>query len=151
MIEVRELATGEEWAMVRLARAMHDESPHYSAYPFVDGVLVEWCKLCITDDNWLCLVAWDGDLPIGFIAIGSVPMLFSTERTVDDLGLFVLPARRGSSAALRLYKTAEPWARTKGREMRMGITTGTNPEQAASFFTRLGFEQTGILLTKKFT
>ena len=135
--------------MLRMARAMHSESPTYAPHPFDEDVFLQWVGLCRDNDDWLCLIAWNELDPVGFVAIGAVPMLFSHERSVDDLGFFVMPKWRGTTAAIRLYRSMEPWAKSKGAVIRMGITTGTNQDQAARFFKRFGFEQTGILLTKK--
>lgn len=149
MIEVRELAAGEEQAVLHLARMMHQESPVYSPHPFEHDVLLGWIAMCRDNEDWLCLIAWDDGEPIGFIAVGCVPMLFSTARTVDDLGLFVIPEKRGTTAALRLLRNMEPWAVARGaRTIRMGVTTGTNEAQAVKFFERFGYRKTGTLLTK---
>lgn len=150
MMEVRSLQAGEDWHVVALAQAMHGESPHYSIYPFDGDVLASWARLCRENDDWLCLVAWEDGRAIGFVAVGAVPMLFSREKTVDDLALFVLPERRGTTAALRLLRSMEPWAKSRAREIRMGVTTGTNHDQAVRFFQRFGYKQTGVLLTKRF-
>jgi GNAT superfamily N-acetyltransferase len=134
---------------------MHGESPVYSPYPFEDDKLLGWVKLCIDSPDWLCLIAWEeGDRPprraqpIGFIAVGSVDMIFSNTRTVDDLGLFVVPKRRGSRCALRLVLEMESWAKDKGSVIRLGVTTGTNDESAERFLKRLGYVQSGVMLAK---
>ena len=151
MITVKPLQKGEEFAMLRLARVMHCESPVYNPYEFDDEKLMVWINLCLQSPDWLCLVAWDDLDPIGFIAVGSVPMLFSNAKSVDDLGLFVLPRKRGSSAAYRLVRFMEHWAKDKGACIRLGVTTGTNNSQTQRFLERFGYVQTGVLLTKNTT
>lgn len=149
MIAVMPLREGEEHHVLALAKAMHAESPVYSPYPFDDDRLLEWINLCLTHEDWLCLVAWDEGLePIGFIAVGSGPMLFSKTRNVDDLGLYVRPEWRGTTAAVRLVRQMEGWAKSKGAVIRLGVTTGTNSAQAVKFLERFGYRQTGVLLTK---
>lgn len=137
--------------MLRLARAMHEESPVYNPYEFDDDRLMGWVNLCLTNPDWLCLIAWDEFDPIGFIAVGCAPMIFSNDKTIDDLGLFVLPRKRGGTAALRLVKAMEHWAKAKGSCIRLGITTGTNNSAAQKFLERFGYVQTGVLLTKPIT
>jgi GNAT superfamily N-acetyltransferase len=149
VIEVAPLAEGDELIVAALARAMHSESPIYSQWAFEREVLMDWIKLCRDNEDWLCLIAWDNGVPIGFLAVGAVPMLFNRARTVDDLALFVVPERRGSTAALRLLRIMEPWARQRAVAIRMGVTTGTNQRQAIKFLERLGYVQTGVLLTKQ--
>lgn len=150
MIAIKPLQAGEEQHLLSLAQAMREESPVYRPYPFNAERLMTWIDLCISDPDWLCLMAWDetGEA-IGFIAVGSVPMMFSSERSVDDLGLYVVPKWRGTTAALRLVRQMEGWASGKCKVIRMGVTTGTNKDQTVKFLERLGYQQTGILLTKQ--
>lgn len=149
MIEIRPLAYGEVDELVGLTRAMHAEAPHYAPYPFEPAKLKAWGQLCIEDEHWLCLLAWHGREAVGFIAVGSVEMIFSSERTIDDLGLYVLPSWRGTSCAVRLVRQMEAWAASRGKVIRLGVTTGTNPEPTTRFLNRLGYRQTGVLLTKQ--
>jgi GNAT superfamily N-acetyltransferase len=150
VIEVRPLMAGEEWAVLDLARAMHGESPAYAPYPFEAKELSKWIALCRDADDWLCIIAWEDDRPIGFMAVGAVAMLFSASQTVDDLALYVVPDRRGTTAALRLLRMMEPWAKAMGaKAIRMGVTTGINQAQTVKFLERLGYVQTGVLLTKQ--
>jgi GNAT superfamily N-acetyltransferase len=148
MIEIAEMECGDEMVVAKMARDMHAESPVYSQWPFEEEVLDQWISLCRDNDDWLCLIAWDNGEPIGFLAVGSVPMLFNRLKTVDDLALYVVPHRRGSSAALRMLRIMESWAAQRAVAIRMGVTTGTNHPQAIRFLKRLGYEQTGVLLTK---
>lgn len=150
MIEVRPLEEGALTPLVDLTKAMHGEAPQYRDYPFEPFKLFDWGRLCLTDPNWLCLLAWEGETPIGFIAVGCVEMIFNRETTVDDLGLYVIPEKRGSTAALRLVRAMEAWAtKTGSRTIRLGITTGVEAERSAKFLARLGYEQTGLMLTKR--
>jgi GNAT superfamily N-acetyltransferase len=150
MVSVREIGPEDTRAMIELTRMMHAESPHYSPYPFREAKIKGLCQLCRDDDNWLCIIARDADgEAIGFAAVGAIDMLFCEDKSVDDLGLFVIPERRGGTTALRLMAHIQPWAMARAKQIRMGVTTGTNQHQAVSFFKKLGFEETGVLLTKK--
>lgn len=150
MIAIKPLQAGEEPKLVALARAMRTESPVYQPYPFDADRLMAWVNLCLTDPDWLCLIAWnEHGQAIGFIAVGSVPMIFSNARSVDDLGLYVIPSWRGTTTALRLVRQMEGWASGKGQVIRLGVTTGTNKDQTVKFLQRLGYVPTGILLTKQ--
>lgn len=148
MIEVMPLERGEERHMIFLARVMHAESPVYRDHPFDDERFLQWVELCLTSEDWLCLVAWKGMTPIGFIAVGAMEMLFSRHRTVDDLGLFVLPEHRGTATALRLVRAMEEWASSRAVKIRIGVTTGVHAERTQAFLERLGYTQTGVLLSK---
>ncbi|CAB4152726.1 GNAT domain containing protein [uncultured Caudovirales phage] len=150
MIAIRALQSGEEPELIALAQSMQEESPVYRPYPFSADRLMTWVNLCLTDADWLCLMAWNEDgKAIGFIAVGSMPMMFSNARTVDDLGIYVIPAWRGTTTALRLVRQMEGWASSKAQVIRLGVTTGTNKDQTVKFLERLGYKQTGILLTKQ--
>lgn len=148
MIEIAPIEAGDEMIVAAMARNMHAESPIYSQWAFDKDALMGWIALCRDNDDWLCLIAWDNGIPIGFLAVGAVPMLFNALKTVDDLALYVVPERRGSTAALRLLRVMEPWAQQRAVAIRMGVTTGTNTSQAVKFLERLGYRQTGVLLTK---
>jgi GNAT superfamily N-acetyltransferase len=150
VIEIAPLEPGDEMIVAAMARNMHAESPVYSQWPFDKDALMGWIDLCRDNDDWLCLIAWDNGVPIGFLAVGATPMLFNEARTVDDLALYVAPERRGSTAALRMLRVMEPWAQQRSVAIRMGVTTGTNERQAVKFLERLGYRQTGVLLTKVF-
>ena len=150
MIAIKALQAGEEPELIALARSMQAESPVYQPYPFDADRLMTWVNLCLSDPDWLCLMAWDEEgNAIGFIAVGSVPMMFSSARSVDDLGLYVIPSWRGTTTALRLVRQMEGWASSKAEVIRLGVTTGTNEDQTVKFLERLGYKQTGILLTKQ--
>ena len=150
MIAIKPLEAGEEPKLIALASSMRAESPVYQPYPFDADRLMTWVNLCLTDPDWLCLMAWnEHEQAIGFIAVGSLPMMFSNARTVDDLGLYVIPSWRGTTTALRLVRQMEGWASSKGEVIRLGVTTGTNKDQTVKFLQRLGYEPTGILLSKR--
>lgn len=153
MITLEEFRPEDLDELVELCRAMWNEAPRYRDYPFLPSKIAQWGQLFLTDENWLCVLAWqevDGARkPIGFLAVGAVEMLFCHLKTVDDLGLFVLPEWRGTTAAVRLVRYLDAWAKAKGVEIRMGVTTGTNPSQVGKFLTRFGYERTGELYTKR--
>lgn len=137
-------------AVLALARLMQQEAPQYRNYPFEVERFDEWASLFLTNDDWLCVLAVDEEAgPIGMLAVGCVPMIFCSERTVDDVVFFVHPDWRGTTAALRMLRHMEPWAKARGATaIRMGVTTGTNPAQTIRFLDRFGYKLTGWLLTK---
>lgn len=138
--------------LVELCRAMWHEAPRYRDHPFRPSKIGQWGQLFLTNEDWLCVIARkevEGKLvPVGFVAAGAVEMLFCELKTVDDLGFFVLPEWRGTTAAVRLLRYLEAWGKAKGVEIRMGVTTGTNQAQVGKFLARFGYEATGELYTK---
>jgi GNAT superfamily N-acetyltransferase len=56
---------------------------------------------------------------------------------------------RGRGIGRALVHEAEQWARAKGSP-RMSLTSGVQRAEAHEFYKRLGYEQTGVRLTKVF-
>lgn len=150
MIGVRHAGPEDIPVLVAMAQQMQAESPVYAPYPFEPDVVARWGEISTGSDDWLCLIAEDEEQgPVGMLIVGCVPMLFCRQQMVEDIAFYVKPQWRGTTAALRLMRTLEPWAKARGAvSMRMGITTGTNPEAAIRFLERFGFTQTGVLLSK---
>lgn len=136
--------------VVYLAEAMHAESPLYRDLTFDPQKVESLCRLCLNNEEWVCIVATSDDgTPIGFTAAGLVPTLFGPDTMVEDLGFYVHAPWRGTTAAIRMLRMLETWASVMGATMiRMGITTGTNPQQTAKFLSRFAYQETGWLYTK---
>lgn len=136
--------------VVGLAREMHGESPIYRTYAFDPAKIEAICANALTNPDWFCAVIEADDARVvGFVAAICVPSLFGHDRFVEDFGLYVTPLFRGTSAALRLLGLLESWARGIGaRQVRLGVTTGTNPEAVERFLLRVGYGLSGRLYTK---
>lgn len=67
-----------------------------------------------------------------------------------DAILYVLPKYRGSTAALKLVKTFETWAKNRGAS-RIYLSQSTNiePEKTALLYEKLGYKQVGALTCKE--
>ena len=150
MIGVRELELADRDEVVDLARLMHAEAPNYARFPFEEKRLDEWISLFLQNPDWLCILAVDEDHgPIGMLAVASLPLIFSYERSVDDVAFFVHPSWRGTSAAIRMLRYLDAWVKSQGAALvRIGLTTGTNEGQARRFLERFGYQQTGLLMTR---
>jgi GNAT superfamily N-acetyltransferase len=137
-------------AIIELAREMHGEAPFYRDLTYDPQKVEDLCRLCLNENNWLCLVAEDKDgAIIGFLAAVATPALFGPDIIVEDLAFYVRPQSRGTTAAVRMLRILEGWAPTiDAKRIRMGITTGTNPEQTSRFLNRFDYIETGWLYTK---
>lgn len=144
-------ATGDDLhAVIALAKKMHGESPAYRNYRFEPGKIANLVKLCVESPDWLLLIAYNLGTPVGFVAAGAVEMIFGSEKTVDDLAVYVVPEKRGSMLGPRLVKALVDWAKTTGaREVRLGVTTEIDNSRVTTLLERMGFSQTGTLSTLK--
>lgn len=151
MITVRAIEPGDLGGALHLGTLMQAEAPAYRDYPFEDERFAAWFELCLTNPDWLGLVALDDVAGVvGFLAMGCAPMIFCSARTADDLAFFVHPAWRGSLAAVKLLRHMEAWALAKGAvQIRMGLTTGTNTASAKRFLERFGYAHEGLVMVKR--
>lgn len=134
--------------IIVMAKAMHAESPSYSKWPFVPRLVSAWIDMCLDVPDWRCIIAREDDgEPVGFMAVGMANMIFSTEKTSDDLSLYVRPEKRGGTAALRLVKEMARWSKERGAvELRLGITTDVDELKTVRFLEKLGFVHAGTLM-----
>ena len=69
---------------------------------------------------------------------------FGKDLLASDLALYVIPKRRGSTAAMRLVRAYEKWAEDKGAKViSLGVSTDIRPERTGSMYERLGFNDVG--------
>lgn len=137
-------------SVTALARAMHAEAPVYRSYAFDPERVRGLCLNCLNVPEWVCFVAeGDDGSVIGFTAGVLVPTIFGPDTFVEDVGFYVHPAWRGTSAAVRMVRMLEGWAQIMGASaLRIGVTTGTNPGPTGRFLSRFGYDLTGWLYTK---
>lgn len=67
---------------------------------------------------------------------------------VDHI-VYVRQDKRGTSAAYRLVKEFESWAKQKGAtEVSFGVSTGIHPDKTHDFYVRMGYNHTGGIYKK---
>jgi GNAT superfamily N-acetyltransferase len=94
-------------------------------------------------------LAQENDKLIGFIAGMIQPYFFSERKRVTDMGFFVQPEYRGSSAAIKLIKALENWARQNNVvDICLGQTTAFKLEETQKFYNRLGYKTVGFNTVK---
>jgi GNAT superfamily N-acetyltransferase len=129
-----------------LAYRMQKESPAYRDYAFDLEQFNVYLNLCTHDPDWRACVYYNKSDPIGFYAVTCQPMLFSKEKTCDDLAWYVLPEHRGSTAGIRMLRDIIWWAGARGaREIRMGATTNIMDERVGKLLATQGFCKSGQL------
>lgn len=117
-------------------------------YPPLDEALVaEQLALSTRHHDRLMVALYENRIgPRGFLTAFLSPYSFSrTIVAVHDI-FYVLPEARGSSAAIRLVRFFQEWARASGAWMAM-IAQHTNiePERTTRFYERAGFRFMGTV------
>lgn len=104
--------------------------------------------LWVLSENAIYL-AQEKDKLIGFIAGMVQPYFFSQRKRVTDMGFFVQPEHRGSSAAIKLVKALENWAKENNIvDVCLGQTTAVKLEETQKFYKRLGYKTVGFNTVK---
>ena len=141
--------------MVSMAKQMHSEG-EFATIPFDDAYFYYFVRSALEkfhdNEGTFIAVAEDTERHVVGGMIGAMsPYAFSPERYAVDLGIYVLPERRGASAAYRLINEFERWAKSNNaHEVKCGVSTGVNIEKAHEFYTKLGYNYLGGLYAKKF-
>jgi len=137
-------------AMLDMAVLMHQESPVYKDLP-LDLVKLENLGNVAMDSPHLATIivsTTDGQLT-GMLGAISTTEYFGPAITTCDLFLYVLPERRGSTAALRLLKKYDQWAVDLGAtRINLGITTGLFLAETGRLYEAAGYTHAGHLYTR---
>jgi GNAT superfamily N-acetyltransferase len=97
----------------------------------------------------LSLVAESKEI-IGFICGSLNEQFFTKQKFASDMALYVEPEYRGSSAAFRLVKEFEKWAKEQGAShVWLGQSVGQNIDDTTKFYTRLGYTLAGVNTVKE--
>ncbi len=138
--------------VLELCRALHAESPRYNDKPFSEakaralltGILTSWTVPMIG------IVAEDDGAIVGMLGGRLAEHALCDEPYATDIGIFVLPAYRGTSAFPRMMKVFEDWAFSQGvREIAPGVSTGIQAEEAVRIYGRLGYTVVSYGMIKK--
>jgi GNAT superfamily N-acetyltransferase len=135
--------------VVRLARAMHKESK-YKKLPFDEQKIVTNVYACaLHPDQMLGLVEeMDGRL-VGMFQAYMSSLIFNDSLIAVDSILYVEKKYRGTMVAIKFLKAYEDWAkRNNAVQIFMGISTGIHEARTVQLYKRLGYKQSGIVLTK---
>lgn len=132
-----------------MGQELHRESPSFRRRRFAPDKLRALAEQCLVHPDWVGLMAWVEDEPIGIFVGFIAEDWFGPDRYAADLTFWVRPQSRGSTAAYRLLLAFEKWAEDRGvEEIRVGISTGISVEQATRFYLKAGFLPRGTLLIK---
>ena len=147
---IRPFETGDFARLLDLAEDMRAESPAYKDFGIVKEKLLMVGEATITlPDTYFGAVAVENEEIIGFVLGFCTEHYFTHDKIASDLALYVTPAHRGGSAAMKLIGWFEVWSRKHGaRTLSLSISTGKDAERIAVLFERLGFKRDCITCKK---
>ena len=139
--------------LIELGKDMWAESNFYATGEFDEVAVIAFSSYLYTNDDVLVLAvkATEDGGPVGMLVGQKVPYFFAPSKfmAVDHI-VYVAPEHRGSSAAVRLLRGFVEWAEAKDvLELRLGVSTGVNPERTGKLYEKLGFANIGGIFTKR--
>lgn len=137
--------------LVRLSELIHAES-RYAYLPLNPEKVDALVASCAAGEHRrVAFVATDGGQAVGAVGGCVHEAMFSRALVGAEFYVYVAPAHRGSSAAMKLITLFVAWARSMGvAELVMGVTAGINNDAACKLYRHLGFEPAGELFVKRF-
>ena len=155
-MNIRELNTPVQGLDVEWLATMHHQE-FGGSREFDAKAVGRACLYCINDDqrkHLNCWIAYDDayNKPIGYLA-GTMHWSFYSYRSyaVQEMW-FVLPHFRGTSAAVRLVREFEKWARERNAErVYMQVEHDNDMQLVERIFAligRLGYEKKGYIAVK---
>jgi GNAT superfamily N-acetyltransferase len=138
-------ATPEDTAVIdTMLRAMGRESPIYRTMPIDDRKLADYIGKVIRSSDHAVLLH-ESAAGIDGVYIGMlVQQFFTFETTAMDVLFYVRPERRGSRAAVRLFRAFKAWARSSGaKSIQVGTMTGIDPARTSKFYRGMGLREIG--------
>jgi GNAT superfamily N-acetyltransferase len=136
--------------ILAIGKGMHAESA-FAGIPFDEKEAAHTIASFLgLNETRACFVA---ESESGFIQGGVlcmiVPYYFSAARYVTELALYLQPAARRGSTAMRLIRSMLAWGDERGAiQARVGVTAGINNHVASALYSRSGFEPRGTVFVK---
>jgi GNAT superfamily N-acetyltransferase len=141
---VRHATPADAAVIDAMLRAMGRESPIYRAMPIDDRKLADYIARVIRGSDHAVLLH-EGPAGIDGIFIGMlVQQFFTFETSAMDVLFYVRPERRGSRAAVRLFRALKAWAKSSdAKTIQVGTMTGIDPARTAKFYRGMGLNEIG--------
>lgn len=149
MVKVRRLTEADRDQVLRMGRALVDESPNFRGKGFEEAKASAIISHAAKGQGCVGFVAVEGDEIIGMVIMLVVEQLFSYHKYATDIVLYVKPERRLGRAALLLMREVERWAKEENiPEVTFGVGTGIHLDKTVHMYEKLGYKVTGTSLTK---
>lgn len=85
----------------------------------------------------------------GFIYGGIGTFFWNDDKFAEDYTIYVVPADRGTRTGYKLIHAFEEWAKTRGAtRIFLGSNVGINTEGFGKFLERLGYDNSGLVMSK---
>ena len=151
-MEIRRATVGDIEAMIELGRQFHAECT--VPFPLLDDGMVRDLTPRLLDlpNEFLAFLAVDPRIGVrgrhedvfGMLIAEAAHYVFSPETVVQHDILYVRPDRRGSSAAVRLIRGFEDWARAIGAtHATLSVHSGISPRRTGRLYEKLGYSYQG--------
>ncbi len=134
--------------LVGHGKRMHEESD-FKNLDYSEDKCAKLCIEILKNSKYLCVIAEDEGTFYGFFIGYITDYYFGNDWIAEDFLLYVIPNRRGTSAAKWLIGYFEAWATVNGASYTcLGCTTGLNEKKTVGFYERLGYHHKGTLMQK---
>jgi GNAT superfamily N-acetyltransferase len=130
--------------MIALGERAYTEA-RYSRYPLNSDKIARLFDSCFEDDSpFFCIALCDGETIAG-VVLGLVTEHFFADMVYATfMTLYVEPEYRGGFGALRLIRSFEAEAASRGaNEILVGNSSGINAMRVARLFAALGYQPIG--------
>jgi len=143
-VTIRDATPQDIDAMVALGAVMHAESPRFRGHEYAPEKVRKLLESLIGSPRGFAMVADHGGVIEGGMVGAATEHWGCNALVAFDVGLFVLPDRRGGVAAARLAKEFREWCRRLNvAQATAGITTMVHPEMTAALYRAIGFKEIG--------
>lgn len=135
-----------------LAHRFYQETYHSERYELVENKLLRVLTAASTNPSKFFLAYAKNEVGEveGIIAGIIVEHLFSDAKLAQDMGLYVVPEKRGSSLGPRLIQVFEQWSKEQNTDYTVIYhDTGINTDKVIPFFKKLGYLLRGHILVKE--
>jgi GNAT superfamily N-acetyltransferase len=148
-MEVRSVRDEDVDQCVELGKLMWAESPVFSSHELDTDKFKSLAGMCLHDDAFMGFVAIHDDRVVGFWAGSIQSFWYSDDRIIRDFVFYVDLNFRGTSAAYRLIRAVEMWAKSSGvSEIGIGLSSLVDIEKTTCFFDRMGYSKQIIVFNK---
>ena len=146
---IRKAKEGDMEAIIKLGRDMYDESELQGMDFKEDRCRNYFLGLLATG---LAIVSEIDGIVMGMFGAELQKHIFSNDYMTMDVLNYVVPERRGGSAAQRMITVYIAWAKelkVKPCNIWLGINAGINVDRTERFYNKLGFNRSGVMMRLK--